>query len=78
MKGSKLGANRLTKEPSSTQTLKGFHSTGSWGLLRKEKFLPVEEGGATCLMCGTAPAEEASSQDAKLLKTAKEKQFKKA
>ena len=77
MQGSKLGANRLTKEPSSTQTLKGFHSTGSWGLLRKEKCLPVEEGGATCLMCGTAPVEEASSQDAMLLKTAKENQFKK-
>jgi hypothetical protein len=77
MQGSKLGANKLTKEPSSTQTLKGFHSTGSWGLLRKEKCLPVEEGGATCLMCGTAPVEEASAQDAALLKAAKEKQLKK-
>ena len=73
MQGSKLGANRLTKEPSSTQTLKGFHSTGSWGLLRKEKCLPVEEGGATCLMCNTAPVEEVSTQDAALLKTAKDK-----
>ena len=77
MKGSNLGANRLTKEPSATQTLKGFHSTGSWGLQRKEKCLPLEAGGATRLMCGTAPAEETSSQDAQLLKTAKEKQFKK-
>ena len=73
MRGSNLGENRLTKEPSSTQTLKGFHSTGSWGLQRKEKCLPLEEGGATCLMCETAPAEEASSQDAKLLKAAKRK-----
>ena len=77
MQGSKLGANKLTKEPSSTHTLKGLHSTGSWGLMRKEKCLPVEEGGATCLMCGTAPVEEASAQDAVLLKAAKEKLFKK-
>ena len=77
MQGSKLGANRLTKEPSSTQTLTGFHSTGFLGLMRKEKCLPVEEGGATCLMCNTAPVEEVSTQDAALLKSAKEKHFKK-
>ena len=77
MQGSRLGANRLTKEPFSTQTLTGFHSTGSWGLMRKEKCLPVQEGGATCLMCNTAPAKEVSVQDAALLKTAKEKQVKK-
>ena len=77
MQGSKLGANRLTKEPSSTQPLSGFHSTGTWGLMRKEKCLPVEEGGATCLMCNTAPVGEVSDRDATLLKTAKEKQVKK-
>ena len=43
MKGSNLAANRLTKEPSSTHTLKGLHSTGSWRLQRKEKCLPLEE-----------------------------------
>ena len=36
MKGSDLGANRLKKESSTTQTLKGFNSTGSWGPQRKE------------------------------------------
>ena len=77
IKGSKLGANKLTKEPSSTQTLSGFHSTGTWGLRRKEKCLPVEEGGATCLMCNTAPAQEVSDRDATLLKTAKENLVKK-
>ena len=78
MRGSNLGANRLTKEPSSAHTLKGIHSTGSWGLQRKEKCLSLEEGGATCLMCGTAPVEQASSQDVKLLKAAKGKQHKEA
>ena len=77
MQGSKLGANRLTKEPSSTQPLSGFHSTGTWGLMRKEKCLPVEKGGATCLMCNTAPVGKVSDRDATLLKTAKEKQVKK-
>ena len=77
MKGSRLGATRLTKQPSSTHSLKGLQSTGSWGLQRKEKCLPLEGGGATCLMCGTAPIEQASNQDVKLLKAAKEKQIKK-
>ena len=45
--------------------------------MSKKKFLPVEEGGATCLMCNTAPVEEVSTEDAALLKTEKEKQFKK-
>ena len=45
--------------------------------MRKEKCLPVEEGGATCLMCNTAPVEEVSDRDATLLKTEKEKQVKK-
>ena len=45
--------------------------------MRKEKCLPVEEGGATCLMCNTAPVGEVSDRDATLLKTAKEKQVKK-
>ena len=77
MKGSNLGANRLTKQPSPTHTLQGLHSTGSWGLQRKEKCLPLEEGGATCLICGTAPLVQASTQDVKLLKAAKEKPLKK-
>ena len=45
--------------------------------MRQEECLPVEEGGATCLMCNTAPVEEVSARDAALLKTAKEKQVKK-
>ena len=62
----------------SNQTLKGsLHSTGCWGLQRKEKCLPPGEGGVTCLMCETAPLGQASSQDMKLLKAAKEKQLKK-
>ena len=77
MKGSNLGANRLTKRPVPNQTLKGsLHSTGAWGLQRKEKCLPPREGGATCLMCETAPLGQASSQDMKLLQAAKEKQIK--
>ena len=56
MKNSTLGTDRFTKQPASHQTLKGsLHSTGSWGLQRKKKYLPPEEGGATCLMCETAP-----------------------
>ena len=78
MEGSNLGANRLTKQPASTQTLKGsLHSTGSWGMQRKEKCLPPGEGGATCLMCKTAPLGQASSQDMIRLEAAKEKQLKK-
>ena len=74
MKGSNLGANRLTKRPVPNQTLKGsLHSTGACGLQRKEKCLPPREGGATCLMCETAPLGQASSQDMKLLQAAKEK-----
>ena len=45
--------------------------------MRKEKCLPVEKGGATCLMCNTAPVQEVSDRDATLLKTAKENQVKK-
>ena len=75
---SQLGANRLTKQPASNHTLQGsLHSTGSWGLQRKEKCLPPGEGEATCLMCETAPLGQASTQDVKLLKAAKEKQLKK-
>ena len=78
MKGSQLGANRLTKQPVSNHTLQGsLHSTGSWGLQRKEKCLPPGEGEATCLMCETAPLGQASTQDVKLLKAVKEKQLKK-
>ena len=77
MKGSRLGANRVAKQPASNHTLKGLHLSGSWGLQRKVKCLPLEEGGATCLMCNTAPIEQASTQDVKLLKAAKEKQHKK-
>ena len=78
MNRSRLGANRLTKQPASNHTLKGrLPSTGSWGLQRKEKGLPLEESGATCLMCNTAPMEQASTRNVTLLKTAKEKQLKK-
>ena len=78
MKNSNLGANRLTKQPASNQNLKSsLHSTGSWGLQRKEKCLPPGEGGATCLMCETAPLQQASPQDMKLLQAAKEKHNKK-
>ena len=73
MKGSSLGGNLFQQQPYPTQPLKGFHSTGSWGLQRKEKCLPVK----TCLVCGTTPLEEASNMDAKLLKAAKEKQLRK-
>ena len=79
MKGSNLGANRLTKQPASNQALKGsLHSTGTRGLQRKDKCLPPREGGATYLMCETVPLGEAFSQDMKLLQAAKEKQMKKA
>ena len=72
MKGSCLGANRLTKQPASNHTLKGsLHSTGSWGPKSKEKCLPIEEGGATCFMCEAAPIEQASLQDVKLLRAAR-------
>ena len=44
IKGSNLGANRLSKQPASNQTLKGsLHSNGTWGLQRKEKCLPQEK-----------------------------------
>ena len=35
MKGSRLGANRATKQPASNHTLTGLHSTRSWGLQRR-------------------------------------------
>ena len=74
MKDSNLVPNTLTKPPESTQTFSGsLHSTGTWGLQRKEKFPAPGEGGATCLMCETAPLGEESSLDIKLLKAAKEK-----
>ena len=78
MKGSRLGANRLAKQPASNHILKGSHHfTGSWGLQRKEKCLPQGEDGATCLMCEISPIEQAFTQDVKLLRAAKEKQLKK-
>jgi hypothetical protein len=74
MKNDNLGANKFTKQPTSDPTLKGsLHSTGSWGLQRKEKCLPPAEGGATCLMCDTAPLQQASPKDITLLNAAKEK-----
>ena len=78
LKDSNLGPNRFSKQPAASQPLKGsLHSTGSWGLQRKEKCLPPTQGGASCLMCETAPLHETSSQDRKLLKAAKEKHAKK-
>ena len=40
-------------------TTKGYHSTGRWGLQRKEKCHPEK----TCLVCGTAPLDEAPPKD---------------
>ena len=45
IKDSNLGPNRLTKPPASTQTFRGsLHSTGTWGLQRKENVFPQEKG----------------------------------
>ena len=50
-------------------TTKGYHSTGRWGLQRKEKCHPEK----TCLGCGTAPLDEAPSKDQQILLEAQEK-----
>ena len=70
MKGSNsLGENLFQEKPSTDQPPRGVYSTGTWGLSRKEKCLPVK----SCLICGTAPLTSASEMDAKLLKTQKDK-----
>ena len=50
-------------------TTKGYHSTGRWGLQRKEKCHPEK----TCLVCGTAPLDEAPPKDQQILREAQEK-----
>ena len=74
MKNSNLGPTSFSKHSASPQAAKGsLHSTGSWGLQRKEKCLPPAEGGASCLMCETEPLTQVSPQDLSLLQAAKEK-----
>ena len=45
-----------TFEQGVDQPARGIHSTGTSGLARKEKCLPIK----TCLICGTAPLTSAS------------------
>ena len=76
MKGSNLGKNLFQQRPSTDRPPKGIHSTGTWGLARKEKCQNMFDVKSikTCLMCGTAPMSEASKMDAKLLKVAQDQQ----
>ena len=68
MKGSNiLGENLFQEKPD--QLPRGVHSTGTWGLSRKEKCIPIK----SCLICGTAPLTSASEMDAKLLTSQKDK-----
>ena len=71
MKGSSqmLTGNLLEKTATTSNHTKGYHSTGRWGLQRKQKCHPEK----TCLVCGTAPLDEAPPKDQRILREAQEK-----
>ena len=68
IKGSSLPGNLLEKPATSPKYSKGYHSTGTWGLMRKQK-CPERP----CLVCGTAPVDEAPPKDQMMLREANEK-----
>ena len=71
MKGSSqmLTGNLLEKTATTSKHTKGYQSTGRWGLQRKQKCHPEK----TCLVCGTAPLDEAPPKDQQILREAQEK-----
>ena len=68
IKGSSLPGNLLEKPAPSSKYSTGYHLTGTWGLMRKQKCAE-----RPCLVCGTADADKAAPKDQMMLGEAKEK-----